>query len=47
MEKECIVLVVDEYGDIMGLVIFEDIFEEIIGDFIISMVLDYSKEVYV
>ena len=32
-EKERIALVVDEYGDIQGLIALEDILEEIVGDF--------------
>jgi Mg2+/Co2+ transporter CorB len=43
-ERERIGLVVDEYGDIQGLVTLEDILEEIIGDFTTSTAPDHSKE---
>lgn len=32
-EKCCIGVVVDEYGEVIGIVMLEDIFEEIVGDF--------------
>ncbi|WP_163936720.1 HlyC/CorC family transporter [Paraferrimonas sp. SM1919] len=39
-------LVVDEYGDIQGLVSLEDILEEIVGDFTTTMTPDPSDEIH-
>ena len=43
--KERLGLVVDEYGDIQGLVTLEDILEEIVGDFTTTMTPPTSDEV--
>ncbi len=43
--KERLGLVVDEYGDIQGLVTLEDILEEIVGDFTTTMTPTTSDEV--
>ena len=44
--KERIGLVVDEYGDIQGLVTLEDILEEVVGDFTTTMSPTPSEEVH-
>lgn len=44
--KERLGLVVDEYGDIQGLVTLEDILEEIVGDFTTTMTPAASDEVH-
>ena len=43
--KERIGLVVDEYGDIQGLVTLEDILEEVVGDFTTTQTRPPSEEV--
>ncbi|MBP7547335.1 MAG: DUF21 domain-containing protein [Corallincola sp.] len=43
--RERVGLVVDEYGDIQGLVTLEDILEEIVGDFTTTMAPSTSDEV--
>lgn len=43
--KEKVGIVVDEYGDIQGLVTVEDILEEIVGDFTTSMSPTLAQEV--
>ncbi|KGJ90296.1 HlyC/CorC family transporter [Thalassotalea sp. ND16A] len=45
--KERLGLVVDEYGDIQGLVTLEDILEEIVGDFTTTMEPAPSDEVHI
>jgi len=44
--KERLGLVVDEYGDIQGLVTLEDILEEVVGDFTTTMTPTTSEEVH-
>ncbi|SDZ93585.1 HlyC/CorC family transporter [Alkalimonas amylolytica] len=43
--KERIGLVVDEYGDIQGLVTLEDILEEVVGDFTTDVIDDNHEEI--
>ncbi|TNI62704.1 magnesium/cobalt efflux protein, partial [Aeromonas salmonicida] len=44
--KERIGLIVDEYGDIQGLITLDDILEEIVGDFTTSMAPTPSDEIH-
>jgi len=46
LNKERIGLVVDEYGDIQGLVTLADILEEIVGDFTTTHVSHASQEIH-
>ena len=45
LSKERIGIVVDEYGDIQGLVTLEDILEEVVGDFTTTQTRTPSEEV--
>lgn len=44
-KKERVGLIVDEYGDIQGLVTLDDILEEIVGDFTTTMAPSASEEI--
>ncbi len=44
-EKRRIAIVVDEYGDIQGIVTLEDLLEEIVGDFTTNITEETSQEI--